>query len=92
MIKSDNQKSCKSLSETIKDSEANADLSQLNKAEDSIVINQSAAQNAEFGTNFIFRQKAAQPDNIPVNFWNIVATGFKGEELYVEACLRTSKS
>lgn len=69
-----------------------ADLSHPNKTGDFAVNNCSAAHNTEFGTNLIFRQKAAQPDDIPVNFWNIVATGFKGEELHVDACLRTSKS
>ena len=49
------------------------------------MINCSATHNPEFGTNFVFRQKAEKPDTVPPNFWSLVATGYTGEELHVDA-------
>ncbi len=56
------------------------------------MINYSPGHNPEFGTNFVFRQKVEKPDNVPSNFWSLVATGYRGEELQIDTQIRTSKS
>jgi hypothetical protein len=48
------------------------------------MINYSPGHNPEFGTNFVFRQKVEKPDNVPSNFWSLVATGYRGEELQID--------